>query len=85
MNIEEPFERIKREIRNRAVLLIADNPARIGDLNFVETAMLIGASVVLEQPLDDKETNNDAFMEESEDMFRQLFGGYLEDNQEENA
>ena len=69
------MDRIQKEIRNRALLLIEDNPSRVGDLNFVETAMRIGASIVMEQPITESDNPIDNMTPEAEEALRQLFEG----------
>lgn len=56
--MNERINVIRNKIQQRALLMVGDNPARAGDLYFAETCMLIGASVVLEMPLDLKDKNN---------------------------
>ena len=68
------IERVREEIRNRAISLICDNPRRVGDLHFIETAMLIGASIVFEQPIEDTDEEL-KFTPETDELLRQLFEG----------
>jgi hypothetical protein len=72
------IEKVREEIRKRALLLVVDNPARAGDLHFIETAMLVGASIVLEQPIDDDDDELQ-FTPEAEELLRQVFEGPMPD------
>lgn len=46
------IDHIREQIRQRAALFCCDNMDMLGKLHTIETAMLIGASVVLETPED---------------------------------
>src|ERR1035437_8413870 len=67
-------DRVREEIRRRAQLFCCDNMTLIGKVHEIETAMLIGVSVVLEQPIDE-DSEELKFTPESEELIRQLFEG----------
>ncbi len=67
-------DRIRETIRQRAALFCCDNMDMLGKLHTVETAMLIGASIVLETSIDLED--NPPPLEstpEGEELLRQLF------------
>ena len=47
----------------------------VGKLRTIETAMLIGASIVFEQPIDPDDEGELQFTPEGEELLRQLFEG----------
>jgi len=68
------IENVRQEILRRAQLFCCDNMDMVGKIRTIETAMLIGASIVLEQPINDAEEDL-TFTPEAEELFRQLFEG----------
>lgn len=69
------IDKIREEIRRRALLFCCDNMDMLGKIHTVETAMLIGASVVFEQPLDPEDDGQLVITPEGEELLRQLFEG----------
>jgi hypothetical protein len=75
MNLHGKVDRIREEIHKRALLLCCDNEALHGQLHTVETAMLMGASIVFEQPIEQEDEGELVISPEAEDLLRQLFEG----------
>ena len=73
--MNERINVIRNKIQQRALLMVGGDPARAGDLYFAETCMLIGASVVLEMPLDLKDKNQLISTPAGEEILSQLFEG----------
>jgi len=70
---------IREQIRQRAALFCCDNMDMLGKLHTIETAMLIGASVVLETPEDLNDTPPPLeSTPQGEAMLRELFEGEAE-------
>jgi hypothetical protein len=67
-------DRVREEIRRRAQLFCCDNMTLIGKVHEIETAMMIGASIVLEQPIGE-ESEELQFTPEADELIRQLFEG----------
>jgi hypothetical protein len=78
MNLNGRVDRIREEIHRRALLFCCDNMDMLGKIHTIETAMLVGASVVFEQPLDPEDDGHLVITPEGEELLRQLFEG--EDN-----
>jgi hypothetical protein len=68
------IERVIEEIRRRAQLFCCDNMTLLGKIHEIETAMMIGASIVLEQPISDDDEDLPP-TEKGEELLRQLFEG----------
>jgi hypothetical protein len=69
------IDAIRSEIHRRALLLVVDNPRHGANLHLLETAMLIGASVVMETPLDTDTEDQLALTPAGDELLRQLFEG----------
>ncbi len=70
------IDAIRRQIRERALLFCCDNLDMVGKLHTVETAMMIGASVVMETPIDlDDDLPPFVSTPEGDELLRQLFEG----------
>lgn len=75
--IDHHIETIRKTIRDRAQEFCLDNPRLLGAEMVVETAMLIGASVVLGQPIDPSDTEAPELSDtpEGQALLEQLFNG----------
>ena len=75
MNLNGRVDRIREEIHRRALLFCCDNMDMLGKIHTVETAMLVGASIVFEQPLDPEDDGQLVITPDGENLLRQLFEG----------
>jgi hypothetical protein len=75
MNLNGRIDRIREEVNRRALLFCCDNMDMLGKLHTVETAMLVGVSVVFEQPISEEDDGQLHITPEGEELLRQLFEG----------
>jgi hypothetical protein len=75
--MNKQIESIRKTIRDRSQEFCLDNPRLLGAEMVIETAMLIGASVVLGQPVDpdDNEAPELSDTPEGRKLLEALFGG----------
>ena len=71
------IDKIRREIMERSLMLCCDNLQLAHLQHEIETAMLIGASIVMEIPIDptDETEGGLSVTPEGEELLRQLFEG----------